>query len=130
MGTKVSDWSHAIVAASGLSGSLAPADYAHEYFMEIEGLYSTIEAWPDTLPLLESLLAAGFPLAIATSSPRASFEKKMAFHCGILTKMSAIVTGDEVPRGTDRIEWISGLLRVGLVAGGDRLRVRLGCMRG
>lgn len=38
-------------------------------------------------------------MAIATSSPRSSFEKKMTHHPGLLAKMSAVVTGDEVANG-------------------------------
>jgi HAD superfamily hydrolase (TIGR01509 family) len=78
---------------------LTPQEYASEYFDEIEGMYAGIPAWPGALLLLKRLRSAGFPLAIATSSPRASFEKKMAFHVEIVTAMTAIVTGDEVPRG-------------------------------
>jgi len=99
VGTKPEDWSRIIVEASGLDKVLPATEYAEQYFEEVAGLYSTIPAWPGTVDLLEKLLAAGFPLAIATSSPRSSFEKKMAFHPEILGKMAATVTGDEVSRG-------------------------------
>ena len=87
VGTKPEDWSRNIIAAHGLADELPPAQYAAEYFEEVAGLYADIPAWPGTLQLLASLSAAGFPMAIATSSPRQSFEKKMMHHVGILTKM-------------------------------------------
>jgi pseudouridine-5'-monophosphatase len=99
VGTKPEDWSRNIVAALGLSDTLSPEQYAREYFEEVEGLYASIPAWSDTLTLLSALRAAGFPMAIATSSPRSSFEVKMLHHPAILTKMSAVVTGDEVKHG-------------------------------
>lgn len=98
VGTKPEDWSRTIMEQCGLDTAEAPR-YAEEYFAEIDSLYEAILAWPGTLSLLEQLRDAGFPLAIATSSPRPSFEKKMVYHKEILTKMSAVVTGDEMSRG-------------------------------
>ena len=98
VGTKPEDWSRNILNAVGLS-SLPATSYVAEYFEEVDGLYSSIPAWPGTLRLLRDLREAGFPLAIATSSPRASFEKKMLYHAEILAKMAAVVTGDEVVHG-------------------------------
>jgi beta-phosphoglucomutase-like phosphatase (HAD superfamily) len=51
------------------------------------------------LDLLSRLKAKGFPLAIATSSPKQSFDEKMVHHPEILAAMDAVVTGDEVPNG-------------------------------
>lgn len=99
VGTKPEDWSRNILAAVGLSGEVSPTTYAAEYFEEVDGLYASIPAWAGTLGLLRQLRKAGFPLAIATSSPRASFEKKMVYHAAILATMSAVVTGDEVEHG-------------------------------
>ena len=87
VGTKPEDWSENIIAAHELADVLPPAEYAAEYFDEVAGLYADIPAWPGTLSLLTALSTAGFPMAIATSSPRQSFEKKMMHHAGILTKM-------------------------------------------
>lgn len=97
LGTKPESWSRSILEACGLDASDAVL-YVEEYFKEMDSLYPNIPAWPGTLDLLERLRSAGFPLAIATSSPRASFEKKMAYHTEIVCKMSAVVTGDEVMR--------------------------------
>ncbi|CAK9014523.1 unnamed protein product [Durusdinium trenchii] len=38
-------------------------------------------------------------MAIATSSPRTSFNQKMLYHKEILSLMDAVVTGDEVKNG-------------------------------
>ena len=97
VGTRVDHWSRAIVEATGIP--LTPEAYAAEYFDEIEGRYADIAPWDGTLALLAALRGKGFPLAIATSSPRASFDKKMAHHPEILSAINAVVTGDEVARG-------------------------------
>lgn len=101
VGTKPEDWSRTIMAASGLSPEeLTPEQYAAEYFEEVASLYEGIPAWEGCLNLLTALQDAGYPMAIATSSPRSSFDKKMQYHAPLLTKMGAVVTGDEVLRGT------------------------------
>ena len=100
VGTKPEDWSKNILEACGVPiDVLSPAQYVDEYFAEVLALYKHIPAWPRCLELLTSLQAEGFPMAIATSSPRASFDKKMQFHAPLLTKMAAVVTGDEVAAG-------------------------------
>ena len=100
IGTKTEDWSRTIVEATPeLRGALTPADYAKEYFAALEGLYGELATWPGTLALLRALKARGFPLAIATSSPRVSFSKKMERFAEIRSLMDAVVTGDEVARG-------------------------------
>ncbi|KOO25658.1 had-superfamily hydrolase [Chrysochromulina tobinii] len=97
VGTKPEDWSRNILEALGVPPEeLTPKQYVAEYFEDIAALYETIPAWSGCLELLVALQEAGYPMAIATSSPRASFDKKMQFHAPLLTKMSAVVTGDEV----------------------------------
>jgi pseudouridine-5'-monophosphatase len=99
VGTKQEDWSRAILEAEGLAAELPAERYVAEYHEIVGGLYPKIPAWPGTAPLLDALRAAGFPMAIATSSPRPAFERKMVHHAPILAKMSAVVTGDEVACG-------------------------------
>ena len=100
VGTKPEDWSRNILEALGVPPEeLTPEKYVAEYFEDVVALYETIPAWDGCLELLVKLQAAGFPMAIATSSPRASFDEKMQYHAPLLTKMSAVVTGDEVRHG-------------------------------
>ncbi|CAE7195519.1 GPP1 [Symbiodinium sp. CCMP2592] len=100
VGTKTEDWSRKILQDVSMDpGALTPEAYVQEYLEEIKALYSKIPAWPGTLPLLRALKKAGFPMAIATSSPRISFDEKMKYHQEILDLMDAVVTGDEVARG-------------------------------
>lgn len=100
IGTIPDDWSRIILAEAGIPPEeLTQAQYISEYFEEIASLYSSIPAWPGCVALLEKLQSAGFPMAMATSSPRASFDKKMQHHAALVTKMAAVVTGDEVRRG-------------------------------
>ena len=99
VGTKPEDWSRNILSALSLLDEFTPEQYIAEYFEEVGRLYATVPAWPGTLELLKTLRDKGFPLAIATSSPRSSFEKKMVHHPEILACMAAVVTGDEVMCG-------------------------------
>lgn len=62
-------------------------------------MYASVEAWPGTVALVRELRAHGFPLAIATSSERSSFQKKMRHHPELWMTMDAIVTGEEVAKG-------------------------------
>ena len=89
VGTKPEDWSRNVLAACSppLTDELPAAAYVAEYFEAVESLYPAIPAWPGTLELLGRLSAAGYPMAIATSSPRSSFDKKMAHHPTILAHM-------------------------------------------
>ena len=70
VGTKYEDWSKNIIASVGLEDSFTTAEYIAEYDEKMQELYATIPAWSGTLPLLKHLKQRGFPLAIATSSPR------------------------------------------------------------
>ena len=78
---------------------LSPAEYAAEYMTVMLSLYPSIPKWESTLGLLKEFKARGFPMAIATSSPRYSFDKKMIYHKDILDFMDAVVTGNEVENG-------------------------------
>lgn len=50
---------------------------------------------PGAARLVQHLAQCQVPLAIATSTPRASFEKKMAAHGAVLALFSAVVCGDD-----------------------------------
>jgi HAD superfamily hydrolase (TIGR01509 family) len=78
---------------------LSASQYVDEYMEVMNDLYPRIKKWPGTLRVLRELKNRGFPMAIATSSPRYSFDKKMEFHPEILELMDAVVTGDEIQRG-------------------------------
>mmetsp|Transcript_110332 Transcript_110332/g.307405 ORF Transcript_110332/g.307405 Transcript_110332/m.307405 type:complete len:137 (-) Transcript_110332:78-488(-) len=60
-----------------------------------------LEPMRGAVELVERLSALDVRMAIATSSPRAAFDKKMAHQPWLLAPMSAVVTGDdpEVMRG-------------------------------
>lgn len=98
VGMKAEDWSR-IVVESTPDLNISPAEYAAEYMAVMSSLYPSIPKWKSTLGLLGELKARGFPMAIATSSPRYSFDKKMMYHQDILEYMDAVVTGDEVENG-------------------------------
>jgi len=105
VGTKPEDWSRSVLAAVGLEAGgdagFTPEAYAAEYFEEVHALYAAIPAWPGTLVLLRELKARGFPLAIATSSPRASFDLKMAHHPEILGELSTFMrAASDAPPGS------------------------------
>lgn len=100
VGKKAEDWSRIILDELGVSEkTLTPEDYVKEYFEELEDLYNSLKPFANTVKLLHSLNDRGFPMAIATSSPRDSFDKKMKRHPEIMQVMKAVVTGDEVECG-------------------------------
>ena len=98
VGMKTEDWSRIVVESTPALG-LSPAEYAAEYMTVMLSLYPSIPKWESTLGLLKEFKARGYPMAIATSSPRYSFDKKMVYHKDILDFMDAVVTGDEVQLG-------------------------------
>ena len=99
VGTKNEDWSAKIIEVTKLQHLLTPAQYVQDYCAQMDQLYCEIPAWDGAVALLHRLKEKGIPMAIATSSPRTSFDLKMKFHPEILDAMDAVVTGDEVSNG-------------------------------
>lgn len=100
VGTRPEHWSRALLELAGIPEDfLSPDAYVAEYDAILKTRYGEIAPIPGALALLEALVARGVPLALATSTPRAIFDEKMRSHPEILNAMSAVVTGDEVPRG-------------------------------
>ncbi|MEW5305405.1 MAG: hypothetical protein WDW38_011321 [Sanguina aurantia] len=54
---------------------------------------------PGALRLLQHLHTSGVPFAIGTSTPRATFNKKMSDKPGVRSMCTVVVCGDEVPNG-------------------------------
>ena len=95
-------WATLILDRLGVGQNiLTPEKYAEMYFEEIEKLYTTIEAMEGACDFLHFCSEAGIPVAIATSSPRDSFDKKMKEHPKLLELTQVVVCGDdpEVKRG-------------------------------
>ncbi|CAL1150955.1 unnamed protein product [Cladocopium goreaui] len=100
VGRKAEDWSAQILEELKMPKTVLKAEkYVQEYMNDLKVLYGTIQAWPGTLHLLRRLKEMEVPMAIATSSPRPSFNQKMEYHKEILKLMDVVVTGDEVKRG-------------------------------
>ena len=99
VGRKNEDWARMTIDHFGLGDVLTVAQYIEEYTAIITDICPDIAAWEGSVQLLKALKAAGFPVAIATSSPRPSFDKKMKHHPEILELIDAVVTGDEVVNG-------------------------------
>lgn len=100
VGSRPERWSAQILEALDVPRDvLTPEAYVADYMAELEGRYGEIEPIAGAQKLVDALLARGVPLALATSTPRASFDKKMAHHPELLYAMSAVVTGDDVQHG-------------------------------
>ncbi|KAK7254124.1 pseudouridine 5'-phosphatase [Aureococcus anophagefferens] len=101
VGSRPERWSEQILEALDVPRDvLTPEAYVADYMAELEGRYGEIEPIAGAQKLVDALLARGVPLALATSTPRASFDKKMAHHPELLYAMSAVVTGgDDSPLG-------------------------------
>jgi riboflavin kinase len=102
LGRTPSDAWAAVAEAAGLAAAAGP-----ELLAESEPLlrarWGEARPMPGALRLLRHLASLGVPVAVATSTPRASFERKLAGKCelrGLLTRCGASVAcGDEVERG-------------------------------
>jgi HAD superfamily hydrolase (TIGR01509 family) len=55
-----------------------------------------VEPRPGAVELVDALLAAGIPIAVASNSPRAFLDKVLAT-AGIADRFAITVAGDEVP---------------------------------
>ena len=100
VGMQPESWARIIIDELGLEAQgVTVQQYIDDYFYYIKSLYPDIKKWPGTINLLSELQSRGYPMAIATSSPRYSFDIKMKYHKNILEFMDAIVTGDEIVNG-------------------------------
>jgi pseudouridine 5'-phosphatase len=100
VGMQPESWAKIIIDELNMSEKgVTVQQYIEDYFFYIKKLYSNIEKWPGTMNLLNELASRGYPMAIATSSPRYSFDIKMKYHEDILEFIDAIVTGDEIVNG-------------------------------
>ena len=102
VGTKEEDWSREVLRAVGVDeASLTPKEFARRWHEEIDAALGEMELMPGALELVRGLRRR-FPrarMAIATSSVRGNFAKKMRRHAELLVEMDAVVTGDQVERG-------------------------------
>jgi len=94
-------WASIILRRLGLEGRLSEAAYINAYHVGMAKRYASLPLIAGALPLLERLHTKGVRLAIATSSHRGSFEKKMQYHRRVLDLVDVIVCGDdaELERG-------------------------------
>jgi HAD superfamily hydrolase (TIGR01509 family) len=69
-------------------------DELHELVMAEAG--HDVEPRPGAVELVDALLAAGIPIAVASNSPRAFLDKVLAT-AGIADRFAITVAGDEVP---------------------------------
>jgi riboflavin kinase len=65
----------------------------------LESRWGDARLLPGALRLLKHLCAAGVPVAVATSTPRATFNKKLATKAELRALWRAVVCGDEVAAG-------------------------------
>lgn len=100
VGTTPRHWSNVILDAVPHGRDyFTPEEYADDFHREIVKYFGEIPLMTGALELVKELHARKIPMAIATSSVRESFEKKMKFHEEFLKYFDAVVCGDEIPRG-------------------------------
>jgi len=74
---------------------LSEERYIEEVHEEVELHFGKITLMEGAIELLERFAAKKVPVAIATSSVRSSFDKKMAYHKRIVEIANVIVCGDD-----------------------------------
>ncbi|GBF97446.1 bifunctional riboflavin kinase FMN phosphatase-like [Raphidocelis subcapitata] len=65
----------------------------------LEARWADAKVLPGARRLLEHARACGLKVAVATSTPRATFEKKVSRKAWLPELLDAVACGDEVPRG-------------------------------
>ena len=102
LGTKEEDWSRKLIRSFGATEEqLAPNELVRLWHEEMDKAYAEMPLMPGALEMLRGLRKSHpqAKFAIATSSTRTNFERKMAFHPEVVEFMDVVVTGDEVARG-------------------------------
>lgn len=85
-------WATIILEKLGIGADrLTPERYAELYFKSVEKKYAAIKEMDGASAFLEFCAKNGVPVAIATSSPRDSFDKKMKSHPKILDLVQVVV---------------------------------------
>lgn len=93
VGRRPTDWANIVLEDTG--AALSIREYIDGYHEAMESRYDTLQPMPGAMELLQVLTNNNIPIAIATSSARHSFNKKMAYHPRILDAVSVIVCGDD-----------------------------------
>eukprot|EP00940_MAST-03C_sp_MAST-3C-sp2_P003389 g3389.t1 len=89
-------WAAIILAHYGVdAATMSIDDYIAAYRSEMQKRFSSLKALPGAIRLLRFLKSQNVPIAIATSSSRGSFEKKMKFHPDIIANVDVVVCGDD-----------------------------------
>eukprot|EP00468_Gymnochlora_sp_CCMP2014_P011860 CAMPEP_0167764804 /NCGR_PEP_ID=MMETSP0110_2-20121227/14272_1 /TAXON_ID=629695 /ORGANISM="Gymnochlora sp., Strain CCMP2014" /LENGTH=267 /DNA_ID=CAMNT_0007652321 /DNA_START=128 /DNA_END=931 /DNA_ORIENTATION=+ len=96
VGRRASEWSSEILEQCGISpDTLAPEKYVEMYLEKMPEYYPSMPLMPGALDLVKNLKAAGYKVAVASSSERASIEKKLKFHPELLELMDIVQPGDD-----------------------------------
>lgn len=74
---------------------LTAEEYANQIDQFLQTKYHTLSLMPGAMELVSRIAQQKIPMAIATSSNRVAFEKKMQPYPGIKGRMKAIICGDD-----------------------------------
>eukprot|EP00397_Hematodinium_sp_SG-2012_P045870 GEMP01051656.1.p1 GENE.GEMP01051656.1~~GEMP01051656.1.p1 ORF type:complete len:264 (+),score=52.05 GEMP01051656.1:66-794(+) len=100
VGTKSSYWSRFILRELNVpEEKLSPEEFEKRYFESMEKRYASLPQMKGAWQLVHFLHARGIKVAIATSSPKESFDTKILAHPKILERVHKVVTGNEVSNG-------------------------------
>lgn len=89
----------AVIEVLGLEAVASAQELYSQSEPVLQQMWCDSRFLPGARRLISHLAAAGVPLALATSTPRATLEKKLSRHEGVLGLFQAIVCGDEVQNG-------------------------------
>mmetsp|Transcript_23234 Transcript_23234/g.37317 ORF Transcript_23234/g.37317 Transcript_23234/m.37317 type:complete len:332 (-) Transcript_23234:197-1192(-) len=96
VGRRASEWSAEILEQCGISPDvLSPEKYVEMYLAKMPEYYPSMPLMPGALNLVKNLKAAGYKVAVASSSERLSIEKKLKFHPELLEMMDIVQPGDD-----------------------------------
>ncbi|GAB5372787.1 hypothetical protein AAMO2058_001694700 [Amorphochlora amoebiformis] len=96
VGRRASEWSSEILEQCGIAPDvLAPEKYVEMYLERMPEYYPSMPLMPGALDLVKKLKAAGYKVAVASSSERISIQKKLKFHPELLGLMDIVQPGDD-----------------------------------
>lgn len=96
LGMRGDEWGRVVVEELQLSEVLSPDELVRDWEINMNATSSEILLLPGAAELISNLHSRNIPMAVATSSSKSSFEKKIARYQSLFDLMSVFVCGDDV----------------------------------
>uniref|UniRef100_A0A6V3QYU2 NADP-dependent oxidoreductase domain-containing protein n=1 Tax=Lotharella globosa TaxID=91324 RepID=A0A6V3QYU2_9EUKA len=95
MGLRIQETASVVLDSNRLLDRVDPEKFIQRYYENMEPLYTDLKLHEGAEEMIKSFKAKGIPMALATSSSRASMERKMTNYQHILDMFDCVITGDD-----------------------------------